>query len=110
MNTATLARLRAARTYLTNPDHWLQGAMRNDDCVCIVGALMFTTDNGKRLDAKMTALTDSAMRNARAIVFAVVTNSRGTNRLEEWNDNAATTHNDVLVALDNAISALRLAR
>jgi hypothetical protein len=83
--------LREARALIERG--WCQHDMRNGDCVCIRGALLFTF---RRWDLEMEA--DKLLK--------VATGFQGY--LGDWNDAPERTQADVLAAFDKAIELAEL--
>ena len=99
--------LRVARIMIEQPENWTKGVLarhrngnpigydtKNAYCFCMVGALCRASNDG---------LIPEEVLNA--VKFAVCT-IKQTAFLDEFNDDPATTHADVLAAMDLARARL----
>lgn len=92
--------LEAAADLLSKPGAWTQGAFREGDCFCVLGAIAFIT--GDNPDGSWYGNTAAAAREPLAMVVGVKTYD-----VVGWNDDPERTQDEVVAKLREAAAKAR---
>ena len=101
--------LEKSRRYLADRNHWVKGAERSDDMVCILGAVKLYAEDYPEADRPR--IVDRAMDTVGRVIaslYGIRSHAKrkgmnSTSRVTSFNDTREIPHCQVVIALDNAI-------
>jgi hypothetical protein len=102
--------LREARSRISNRDHWVQGRFQDGDRHCLIAVLSLVSgspsfDAANRVEQRLTRLLGKELPS-RFRFWARVRFLTAGERLMRFNDDAHTSHEDVIALFDRTINLL----